>query len=142
MLQTSDSGTQGGSRPAQNKRNAAGYRPLSGIERGAAISAFRLVTSVSPKPDFAASRLWSHSGEGTIRPDNADAGVPMNSSNILEWIAALLICWVSLTVIDRPSDGATWCNVRPPATRAPASTTTTGQDSRSEAIVRDMKLHD
>ncbi len=66
----------------------------------------------------------------------------MNSSDFLEWIAALLICCISLTAIYRFSSDPTRCEVQKSADSRPQSLWTNRPEWQSEAMIREMMLHD
>jgi hypothetical protein len=66
----------------------------------------------------------------------------MNSSSFLEWIAALLICCVSLTAIYDPPGTSARCAVQYPTASPRYFISPAGSDLQSEATIRDMMLHD
>ena len=66
----------------------------------------------------------------------------MNSSSFLEWIAALLICCVSLTAIYDPPGASARRAVQYPTASPHYFISSADPDLQSEATIRDMMLHD
>ncbi|MBR0933237.1 hypothetical protein [Bradyrhizobium jicamae] len=65
----------------------------------------------------------------------------MTSSNALDWIVGLLVCWASLTAIVQPSNQPGLCYT-PAATSHALPMPLIPTPADAEAVIRDMKLHD